>query len=379
MSILAGLGAAAASFAMKEGHNAIAQSRNEKNMALEHDYWKRRVNQLEEMNKPSRQVAKWRSAGIAPQAVFGNSPGGAGIATDASAPNSQTPMGSSDFNFVTTIAERQHMKNEKAIADATVNKLNAEADKLRGDTKDPNVTKKSQRLEFDWNLVRKQREQVQLTVDEIDKEFRRAINEADMQIKRGLYSETLAKIDKLIADKDVSEEMKQNLQKQRDLIAAQIDSTKAQTSLSKAQTKTEDDLRDDRVKLTGAQTTEILSMAGLNDVRRDREKYETFLRVLDIDDASNGAEFAQRVIRQLLGRFNADLSDYKQKIISDYLEKIWSNQKPQVYLGMETFLYILFLLLALAGAIVVPILLALLYTRTFVVLYRRFFGEDLFK
>lgn len=328
MSILAGLGAAAASFAMKEGHNAIAQSRNEKNMALEHDYWKRRVNQLEEMNKPSRQVAKWRSAGIAPQAVFGNSPGGAGIATDASAPNSQTPMGSGDFNFVTTIAERQRMKNEKAIADATVNKLNAEAEKLRGDTKDPNVTKDSQRLEFDWNLVKKQREQVQLAVDEINKEFQRAINEADMQIKRGLYSETLAKIDKLIADKDVSDEMKQNLRKQRGLIEAQIDFTKAQTGLSKAQTKTEDDLREGRVKLTDAQTAEVLSMAGLNEVKRDREKYETFLRLLDIDDASNGAEFAQRIIRQLLGRFNADLSDYKQKMISDYLEKIWSDQKP---------------------------------------------------
>ena len=328
MSILAGLGAAAASFAMKEGHNAIAQSRNEKNMALEHDYWKRRVNQLEEMNKPSRQVAKWRSAGIAPQAVFGNSPGGAGIATDASAPNSQTPMGSSDFNFVTTIAESQHMKNEKAITDATVDKLNAEAAKLRGDTKDPKVTKESQQLEFDWNLVKKQREQVQLAVDEIDKEFRRAVNEADLQVKRGIYSETLSKIDKLIADKEVSEEMKQNLQKQRDLIDAQIDSTKAQTGLSKAQTKTEDALRDGRVKLTGAQTSELLSMAGLNDVRRDREKYETFLRLLDIDDASNGAEFAQRIIRQLLGRMNADLSDYKRKMISDYLEKIWSNQKP---------------------------------------------------
>lgn len=335
MSILAGLGAAAASFAMKEGHNAIAQSRNEKNMALQHDYWKRRVNQLEEMNKPSRQVAKWRSAGIAPQAVFGNSPGGAGIATDASDPNSQTPMGSSDFNFVTTIAERQRMKNEKAVADATVNKLNAEADKLRGDTKDPDVTKDSQRLEFDWNLVKKQREQVQLAVDEINKEFQRAINEADMQIKRGLYSETLAKIDKLIADKEVSDEMKQNLQKQRDLIKAQIDSTKAQTDLSKAQTglteaqtKTEEALRDGRVDLTDAQVNEVLSIAGLNDVKRDREKYETFLRLLDIDDASNGAEFAQRIIRQLLGRFNSDLSDYKQKMISDYLEKIWSNQKP---------------------------------------------------
>lgn len=264
MSILAGLGAAAASFAMKEGHNAIAQSRNEKNMALEHDYWKRRVNQLEEMNKPSRQVAKWRSAGIAPQAVFGNSPGGAGIATDVSAPNSQTPMGSSDFNFVTTIAERQRMKNEKAIADATVNKLNAEADKLRGDTKDPDVTKDSQRLEFDWNLVKKQREQVQLAVDEINKEFQRAINEADLQIKHGLYSETLAKIDKLIADKDVSEEMKQNLQKQRDLIESQIsatqaqtDLTKAQTGLTQAQTETENQLRKLRKALTHNQINEI--------------------------------------------------------------------------------------------------------------------------
>lgn len=328
MSILAGLGAAAASFAMKEGHNAIAQSRNEKNMALENDYWKRRVNQLEEMNKPSRQVAKWRSAGIAPQAVFGNSPGGAGIATDASAPNSQTPMGSSDFNFVTTIAERQRMKNEKAIADATVNKLNAEAEKLRGDTKDPNVTKDSQRLEFDWNLVKKQREQVQLAVDEINKEFQRAINEADVQIKHGLYSETLAKIDKLIADKDVSEEMKQNLQKQRDLIESQISATQAQTDFTKAQTETENALRSGRVFLTDAQADQVLSMAGLNDVKRDREKYETFLRLLDIDDASNGAEFAQRIVRQLLGRMNADLSDYKRKMISDYLEKIWSNQKP---------------------------------------------------
>lgn len=264
MSILAGLGAAAASFAMKEGHNAIAQSRNEKNMALEHDYWKRRVNQLEEMNKPSRQVAKWRSAGIAPQAVFGNSPGGAGIATDASSPNSQTPIGSSDFNFVTTIAERQRMKNEKAIADATVDKLNAEADKLRGDTKDPKVTKESQQLEFDWNLVKKQREQVQLAVDEIDKEFRRAVNEVDLQIKRGIYSETLSKIDKLIADKEVSEEMKQNLQKQRDLIDAQIDSTKAQTKTEDArrrnldsQTETENQLRKLRKSLTQNQINEI--------------------------------------------------------------------------------------------------------------------------
>jgi len=298
MSILAGLGAAAASFAMKEGHNAIAQSRNEKNMALEHDYWKRRVNQLEEMNKPSRQVAKWRSAGIAPQAVFGNSPGGAGIATDASAPNSQTPMGSSDFNFVTTIAERQRMKNEKAIADATVNKLNAEAEKLRGDTKDPNVTKDSQRLEFDWNLVKKQREQVQLAVDEINKEFQRAINEADVQIKHGLYSETLAKIDKLIADKDVSDEMKQNLQKQRDLIESQISATQAQTDFTKAQTMTENMLRDDRIKEIKSRINNLVSSTNLNDENARSALYSRLADVLGLVMPSSAvAGAAQEVIK----------------------------------------------------------------------------------
>lgn len=274
MSILAGLGAAAASFAMKEGHNAIAQSRNEKNMALEHDYWKRRVNQLEEMNKPSRQVEKWRSAGIAPQAVFGNSPGGAGIATDASSPNSQTPMGSSDFNFVATIAERQRMKNEKAIADATVDKLNAEAGKLRGDTKDPKVTKDLQQLEFDWNIVRKQRDQVQLDVDKIEKEFRRAVNEADLQIKSGIYSETLAKIDKLIADKEVSEEMRQNLQKQRDLIEAQVDSTKAQTKLTNAQRKTEDLLRMSKKALTDQQARKVVAELVHQKIISNTDAYE---------------------------------------------------------------------------------------------------------
>lgn len=323
MSILAGLGAAAASFAMKEGHNAIAQSRNERNMALEQDYWKQRVNYLEEKNKPSRQVAKWRSAGIAPEAVFGNSPGGAGIATDASAPNSQTPTGSSDFNFVATIAERQRMKNEKAIADATVNKLNAEADKLRGDTKDPDVTKESQRLEFDWNLVKKQREQVQLAVDEIDKEFKRANNEADIQIKHGLYSETLAKIDKLIADKDVSEEMKQNLQKQRGLIEAQISATQAQTDLTKArtsatqaQTETENALRDGRIKLTEREANKILADIGLSEARSLNE-YESLIKAMT---GTQPASSLWGYIDRLIARGDSRLGGYENA--SDLREKL---------------------------------------------------------
>ena len=207
-------------------------------------------------------------------------------------------MGSSDFNFVTTIAERQRMKNEKAIADATVDKLNAEAEKLRGDTKDPNVTKDSQRLEFDWNLVRKQREQVQLDVDEIDKEFRRAVNEADLQIKRGIYSETLSKIDKLIADKEVSEEMKQNLQKQRDLIEAQIDSTKAQTKLTEAQTETENMSRDERIKEIKSRIDNLISSTNLNNENARSTLFTRLTDVLGLAMPANAAAgAAQEIIK----------------------------------------------------------------------------------
>lgn len=312
MSILAGLGAAAASFAMKEGHNAIAQSRNERNMALEQDYWKQRVNYLEEKNKPSRQVAKWRSAGIAPQAVFGNSPGGAGIATDASSPNSQTPTGSSDFNFVTTIAERQRMQNEKAIADATVNKLNAEAEKLRGDTKDPDVTKSQQRLDFDYSVVKKEREEVQKSVDEINKEYARANAEADLQIKSGLYSETLAKIDKLLADKEVSEEMKQNLRSQRDLVVAQIDSTKAQTGLTKAQTETEGARKrnlDSQTSLNRHQISKVLTEVRRLGVDITAAEYDLLLNSLEKQPVSSPAALIDRLGRALDRTFNSDVRD----------------------------------------------------------------------
>ena len=132
------------------------QAYNERNMALQNKYQKDMVDYIFQKNDPARAADRWRRAGIAPQAVFGNSPGGAGVASDASAPSSSNPDNDSrSFNFVRTLAERQAMDNEKAVADATVNKLNAEADKLRGDTKDPDVTKRQQRLEFDWSWLRK--------------------------------------------------------------------------------------------------------------------------------------------------------------------------------------------------------------------------------
>lgn len=176
-------------------------------------------------------------------------------------------------------------------------------------------------------------------LDKVNAEFARAFAEADVTQRKALLQEIWSRVKSNLAQAARTDADRLTIDTLRGLQAkalgagislteSQTSATQAQTGLTRAQTKTENALREGRVKLTDAQTNELLSLAGLNSVKEDREKYETFLRLLDIDDASNGAEFAQRIIRQLLGRMNADLSDYKKKMISDYLEKIWSNQKP---------------------------------------------------
>lgn len=258
MSFLSGLIGSAANFGLDQLSNSANSKRqqfyNERNMELQHEYQKRMVDYVAEKNEPRKAVARWRVAGIAPEAVFGNSPGGAGVSSDASAPSSSNPDGgSSRYDFFRTAAEQQRMENDRKIADATVNKLNAEADKLRGDTKDPEVTKRQQKLEFDWTLVRKEREKVQKSIDEIDKMYKEAEKQADLSIKQQILFETIAKIDKLLADTEVSKQMKENLKSQKALIEAQTETEGSKqrnfdssTGLNEAQTETEDTLRDAR-------------------------------------------------------------------------------------------------------------------------------------
>lgn len=261
------------------------QAYNERNMALQNKYQKDMVDYVFRKNDPARAADRWRRAGIAPQSVFGNSPGGAGVASDASAPSSSNPDNDSrSFDFTRTLAERQAMDNEKAVADATVNKLNAEADKLRGDTKDPGVTKQQQRLDLDWALVKKQREEIQKSIDEINSEYQRAVNEADLQIKQQILFETMAKIDKLLADKEVSEEMKANLKEQRNLIKAQVDTEKSKRSSLDADAKYKDAIRETENLLRSGkhklQTREIMKVV-----------YETFGQ--DLSNAHQIEEIAR--------------------------------------------------------------------------------------
>lgn len=251
MGFLSGLIGSAANFGLDQMSNSVNSKRqqfyNERNMELQHEYQKKMVDYVAEKNEPRKAVARWRAAGIAPEAVFGNSPGGAGVVSDASAPSSSNPDGgSSRYDFFRTAAEQQQMENDRKIADATVNKLNAEADKLRGDTKDQTVTKLLQQVELGRAEIAKQTEQVQKEILDIEKMYKDAEKQADLSIKQQILFETIAKIDKLLADKEVSEQMKENLKSQKALIEAQTKTEGSKQRNLNAQTETEDKLRDAR-------------------------------------------------------------------------------------------------------------------------------------
>lgn len=317
----------------KKKEMALQQKYNLENMQKQFDYQQEAWNRENRYNDPRNASARWRLAGISPNAVFGNSPGGAGVAGSAGTPDVSNPsaggnVDTSTYHPTLTPVEMMRLKNDTKVANSVVNLNNAKADEARGNTKDPGVTKQQQKLDFDWALVKKQREEIQKSVDEINSEYQRATNEADLQIKQQILFETMAKIDKLLADKEVSEEMKANLKEQRNLIRAQVDTEKSKqrnlesgADLADAQAKTENELRRLRKSLTQNQIKEITQK-----IRESRvltaQGVEKFLAWLEGDREAGSLfglidKYVSGVGKDLLQqRYNNDVRNYLYSLLN---------------------------------------------------------------
>ena len=299
-------------------------------------------------DSPAAQRAAYTAAGINPF-VEGSSiqpaqvnPGSAQAAQGGDVPGSgpyqMNPM-SALQSGVSSIIQNAMLDRQMKNADADIALKDAQRIKILAEAQGQN--NENSLFEFARSAAESDAlsKRFRAELDKVNAEFAHAFAESDLAQRKALLQEIWSRVKNNLAQAARTDADRLTIDTLRDLQAqslgaeisltqAQTSATQAQTSLTKAQTETENALRQGRVELTDAQADEVLSIAGLNNVKQDREKYEMFLRLLDIDDASNGAEFAQRIIRQLLGRMNADLSDYKRKMLSDYLEKIWSNQKP---------------------------------------------------
>ena len=315
---------------------SLQQQYNERNMRLQYDYATKSWERENRYNNPSASAARWRLASISPQAVYGNSPGGAGVAGSISTPDSSNPAGSgnvdnSTYRPVSTIADYARLENEKKVADSQADLNKALADKARGDTKDPDITKRSQLVQLSRDEIAKETEEVQRDILKIQKDFAEAKESNDVAIQRAKYLEIIANCDKLLSDKNVSEAMRKKLEADRDLVKEQVNTEKAKqrnldsnTKYNDAQRKTEDDLRTLRKSLTYNQVKEVAQK-----IRESRvltaEGIEKFIAWLNGDrDAGSMFGFIDKYIsgagKQLLNnqtQYAGDLRNYLYSLMSD--------------------------------------------------------------
>lgn len=317
----------------KQKEMALQQKYNLENMQKQFDYQQEAWNRENRYNDPRNASARWRLAGISPNAVFGNSPGGAGVAGSAGTPDVSNPSAGGNVDISTyrptlTPVEMMRAQNERKVADSQADLNNALANKARGDTKDPDITKRSQLVQLSRDEIAKETEEVQRDILKIQKDFAAAKEANDVAIQRAKFLEIIANCNKLLADKNVSEEMKEKLEADKKLAQEMVNTEKAKQRNLDAQTDTENQTREGRKSLTNAQAKEALSRAGLNSLARDRDSYEFFLRLVNADDVKSPAQAVSKFVRMFKSRFNRDLADYQRAALSDYLEKIWSGEMP---------------------------------------------------
>lgn len=317
----------------KQKEMALQQKYNLENMQKQFDYQQEAWNRENRYNDPRNASARWRLAGISPNAVFGNSPGGAGVAGSAGTPDVSNPsaggnVDTSTYHPTLTPVEMMRVQNERKVADSQADLNNALANKARGDTKDPDITKRSQLVQLSRDEIAKETEEVQRDILKIQKDFAAAKEANDVAIQRAKFLEIIANCNKLLADKNVSEEMKEKLEADKKLAQEMVNTEKAKQRNLDSQTDTENQTREGRKSLTNAQAKEALSRAGLNDLARDRDSYEFFLRLVNADDVNSPAQAVSKFVRMFKSRFNRDLADYQRAALSDYLEKIWSGEMP---------------------------------------------------
>lgn len=317
----------------KQKEMALQQKYNLENMQKQFDYQQEAWNRENRYNDPRNASARWRLAGISPNAVFGNSPGGAGVAGSAGTPDVSNPsaggnVDTSTYHPTLTPVEMMRAQNEKKVADSQADLNNALANKARGDTKDPDITKRSQLVQLSRDEIAKETEEVQRDILKIQKIFAAAKEANDVAIQRAKFLEIIANCNKLLADKNVSEEMKEKLEADKKLAQEMVNTEKAKQRNFDSQTETENQLRKGRKSLTEAQAREALSRAGLNELARDRDSYEFFLRIINADDVHSTEQAVSKLVRMFKSRFNRDLADYQKAALSDYLEKIWSGEMP---------------------------------------------------
>lgn len=297
----------------KKKEMALQQKYNLENMQKQFDYQQEAWNRENRYNDPRNASARWRLAGISPNAVFGNSPGGAGVAGSAGTPDVSNPsaggnVDTSSYHPALTPVEMMRAQNEKKVADSQADLNKALANKARGDTKDPDITKRSQIVQLSRDEIAKETERVQRDILKIQKDFVEAKESNDVAIQRAKYLEIIANCDKLLVDKEVAEEMKEKIRADKELAQEMVNTEKskqrsfdADADYKNAIRETEDLLRSGKRKLQVREIMKVVYETFGQDLSNARQIEELARLMTATDRPSSVFAYLDKIAEQIGG------------------------------------------------------------------------------
>lgn len=301
----------------KQKEMALQQKYNLENMQKQFDYQQEAWNRENRYNDPRNASARWRLAGISPNAVFGNSPGGAGVAGSAGTPDVSNPsaggnVDTSTYHPTLTPVEMMRVQNERKVADSQADLNNALAGKARGDTKDPDETKRGQKLYNDGlDLTNK------LTASKvINQDTQNKLDALDLRMRNELF-DTTVKIEKQKAE---------NLAKQYEQMNQQIAESAARENLANAQVKEVVS----RIALNAAYAYLANTQAQWHGKVSQAQINELIAKVTNLDELTKAAKADARLTtaRAVLEEQNAKVFDSKAGEFIKEMGAIISSLSP---------------------------------------------------
>jgi len=309
---------------------AAQQEYNERNMALQNqyavDFWKMN----NEYNDPKNAVARWRAAGIAPQSVFGSSPGGAGVAGSTETPSSSNPAasgsGSRGYVPTMTIAEVAAMRNQERLTDADVKLKNAEARRAQAEAEGQENENSVFGITKDIMEANRDSAKAKAWQEQVDASFA-------MLIKGQEVDKNREEINNLISDQFLKESGIEVNEAQIARLRAAAGLDEARKENVEAQTKTEDELRENRKKLLDADIKRVLAEVGLTESQIATANLDLIRKALFQDESNTIVAELKKIglsgNRDLYGEhgYEVDAISFAKRRLFQLYEKSYKESK----------------------------------------------------
>lgn len=315
------------------------QQYNEANMAKQFEYQQKAWQAENEYNDPSAVAARYRAAGVSPQAALGGSASGAGLAMSMDTPSSSNPSahgvsGGGDYSggsnrsqgiIAGVLAQKQIEQVDQSIEESE-----SRARKNDAETQGILLSNAMQPLIAKGLAIDNATKEYKQAQEKFKTEWQAIDKITDLAERNARIGEIKQRINNLLADENLSKEERDNLIAQRALIEAQTstegarkENIESHTELTDEQTETEKRMRDARVSLTENQAKHVLAEIGLKEALTMAEYENLVKNISGTQPASSVWGYIDRLIARLDssrgGYANADeLRDKLYKALANY-------------------------------------------------------------